>query len=368
MNAVRVIFRWRMTSALALALLAAPAVDLKAQSMAEGDWEYAACSDQGPDQCACGEATCQKCRPCGWGHCTSVWGDFLYLQPTGADVPHAQQQNGTGGPGTVPFGLVGEADPDYEPGVRVGGVLGLSPCSSIALAYTFFESETAAVVDPPIVPGGGGAIGSLVHHPAAGLTASAGPVDADYEIDFQLGEIEYRSLLWGDDLGWVNYSAGLRYAHLEQDFLQSGVFGGGQGSLINTQTQSDFDGGGALFGLDGERIIGRKGFSLYGNTGVSPVVGQFSTKYRMHNESTDVLLADVRWKDDRFVTILDYELGLAWTSCSGCLRLSAGYMAQFWYNTITTPELIDAVQATNYTDVGDTLSFDGVVTRVEVRF
>lgn len=312
--------------------------------------------------------TCQKCRPCAYGHCTSVWGDFLYLQATGADVAHAQQQNGTGGAGTVPFGRIDDADPDYQSGVRVGGVLGLSPYSSIAMAYTFYESDTTTFLDAPIIPGGGGAIGSLVQHPGAALIASAGPVQADYRIDFQLAEIEFRNLLVGDHLGWINYSAGLRYAKLEQDFLQTGVFGGSQGGVINTQTSSEFDGGGALFGLDGERIIGRKGFSVYGNAGVSPVVGQFSTSYSMYNESTDVLLADARWKDDRFVTILDYELGLAWTSCSGCLRLSAGYMAQFWYDAITTPELIDAVQATNYTDVGDTLSFDGVVTRVEVRF
>jgi hypothetical protein len=361
-----------MTGVLSLALLAATVGIAGAQAIEDGNWGYAASSDQCDqfdqclDPCACGKPACKKC--CGFGHCTSVWGDFLFLHPTGADVPHAQQQNGTGGAGTVPFGIVGEADPDYEPGVRVGGVIGLSPCSSIALAYTFFESDTVSFVEPPIVPGGGGAVGSLVQHPGAALIASAGPVEATYEIDFQLGEIEYRSLLWGDHLGWVNYSAGLRYAHLEQDFAQFGFFGGSQAGVINTQTRSDFDGGGALFGLDGERIIGCKGFSLYGNAGVSPVVGQFTTTYSMYNESTDVLLADVRWKDDRFVTILDYELGLAWTSCSGCLRLSAGYMAQFWYNTITTPELIDAVRATNYTDVGDTLSFDGLVTRVEVRF
>ncbi len=362
--------------ALSLSLLAASAIAAHAQALEDGNWGYAACSDQGMEQCPiecagqcdCGEMTCQKCRSCAYGHCTSVWGDFLFLQATGADVPHAQQQNGTGGAGTVPFGIVGEADPDYAPGVRVGGVLNLSPWSSIAMAYTFYESETAAFVDAPIIPGGGGAVGSLVHLPATALTASTGPVDAFYQIDFQLAELEYRSLLWGDELGWVNYSAGLRYAHLEQDFFQGGIFSGGQGGAINTQTRSTFDGGGALFGLDGQRILGRRGFSLYGNAGVSPVVGQFSTTYSMLNESTDVLLADARWKDDRFVTILDYEIGLAWTSCSGCLRLSAGYMAQFWYNTITTPELIDAVQATNYTDVGDTLSFDGIVTRVEVRF
>jgi hypothetical protein len=41
-------------------------------------------------------------------------------------------------------------------------------------------------------------------------------------------------------------------------------------------------------------------------------------------------------------------------------------MFSHWMNAVTTPEFIDAVQADNYTDVEDTITFDGVVTRVEV--
>jgi hypothetical protein len=207
-----------------------------------------------------------------------------------------------------------------------------------------------------------------VHHPGIGITSSAGPVQAIYEIDFQLAEFEYRRLLAGDSRGWVNYSVGGRYAHLEQEFFQTGVFSGAQAGVINTLTTADFDGGGALFGLDGECRLGCSKFSIYGNAGVSPIVGQFSSFYTTVNNSTEVLLTTAFWKDDRFVTILDYELGLAWTSEGGGVRFSAGYLAQFWYNTITTPVLVDAVQADNYVDVGDTLSFDGLVARVELRF
>ncbi len=334
------------------------------EARADADCGFAACTDR----CDCGTVACGDGCCCGYGHCTSLWADFLFLHPTGADMAHAQQQNGTGGAGTVPFGVVGMTDPHYEPGFRLGGVIGLTPCSSLALAYTFFESDSSSFLEAPIVPGGGGAIGSLVHHPGIGIVSSAGPVEATYEIDFQIADFEYRRLLWGDSRGWLNYSVGARYAHLEQEFFQTGVFGGAQAGVLNTQTTSDFDGGGALFGLDGERSFGNRGFSFYGNAGVSPVVGQFTTFYEMTNETTDVLLANVLWKDDRFVTILDFELGLAWTSQSGTWRFATGYMAQFWYDVITTPEFVDAVQATNYVDVGDTLSFDGLVSRIEVRF
>ena len=324
---------------------------------------------QACDSVSCDEAGC--CDGCGsaccsspWQHCTGVWGEFLYLHPTGADVAHAQQQNGTGGAGTVPFGLIGVADPDYQPGVAVGLNWALTSTSSIAVSYEFFESGTNGSL--PI--GAGNAIGSLVQHPGAGVISSAGPLTTTYDVDYQLADVEYRRLLFGNNCAWMNYSVGGRFGHLEQDFLQSGIFSGSQTGIINVLTDIEFDGGGLSFGLEGERIIGCRGFSVYGNFGVSPLVGQFTSRYTMQNASTTTLLAHSVWKDDRFVTILDYELGLAWTSCNRRWRISSGYVASFWYNTITTPVLIDAVQANNYVDIGDTLSFDGITARIELRF
>jgi hypothetical protein len=55
-------------------------------------------------------------------------------------------------------------------------------------------------------------------------------------------------------------------------------------------------------------------------------------------------------------------------SASEHWRFASGYMFSHWMNAITVPEFIDAVQADNYTDVGDTLSFDGFVTSVEARW
>jgi hypothetical protein len=39
-----------------------------------------------------------------------------------------------------------------------------------------------------------------------------------------------------------------------------------------------------------------------------------------------------------------------------------------WFNTVTTPEFVDAVQADNYTDIGDTLSFSGLTSKFEFRY
>ncbi len=311
---------------------------------------------------------CQSCCACPqiYDHFTSGWGEFLYLQASGADMAHAQQQNGTGGAGTVPFGIIGTVDPDYSPAARIGFNWAIDRCSSIAGSYTYYESDAVQSTVPPAIGGGAGTVGSLVHHPAATIIGSNGPVQGFYDINYQMIDIDYRKLFRGCCDHWINWSVGARYGHLEQDFLQVGNFAGGAAGAINTATTIDFDGGGLKFGLDGEKLIGCHGFSGYGRAAVAPMIGQFRSRYRMRNTTTQVDLAIAEWNDDRFVTNLEYEFGLRWTNKSGRLRLAGGYMAQFWYNAITTPGLVDAVQANNYSDVGDTISFDGFVGRVEV--
>ncbi|MCO6044791.1 Lpg1974 family pore-forming outer membrane protein [Aeoliella sp. ICT_H6.2] len=316
----------------------------------------------------CDTGCCDPCTP-PWAHRTGVWGTFLYLHATGADMHHAQQQNGTGGAGTTPFGLIGVTDPDHEPGFRVGGQVACDMCTSVAVNYTFFESSAIDSLDIPANVGGGlGTVGSLVHHPAADITSSAGPVNADYDLKMQLLDADYRRLFRASNCGWMNYFVGARYGRLEQDFRQLGTFGGSQGGVIDTTTQIDFDGTGLRVGLDGERILGHGCFSAYGNLSASALVGSFRGDYRMNNATTVSDLAIVRWEDDRVAPMLEYEVGLAWTSCSGCWRAKIGYTAIHWFNVATTPDFVDAVQADNYVDIGDTLSFSGLTSSVEWRF
>ena len=255
-----------------------------------------------------------------------------------------------------------------KPGVRVGGALAFNDCFSLTASYTFFESDSFNTVVPPVIAGGGGAVGSLVHHPGAGIVSSAGPLTAYYNIDFQLGDVAFRRLLYGDNRGWMNYSVGGRYAHLDQDFRQFGLFSGSQTGNINTVTDIEFHGGGLRLGLDGERRLGSRGLSFVANVAVSPVVGQFSSYYLEQNTSTATQLANAVWKDDRFVTILDYEVGLAWTGRCNKWRVFTGYTGSHWFNAITTPSFVNAVQNNNYVDVGDTISFDGITARIERRF
>ena len=291
--------------------------------------------------------------------------DWLYLQTSGVDLAHAQQQDGIGGAGTVPFGDIGTLDTDFENGARMGFSVACGACSAVEWSYAYFESDALSLVDPPVIPGGGGAIGSLVHHPGAAITASVGPVDAFSEVDFQLMDLLYRGSLTSSPCHSLSYLVGVQYGNLEQSFFQTGVFSGGSAGEIDTFSTIDFDGAGLKAGIEGERRI-HNGLSIYSRLTGAVMSGQFSSRYTMLNFTTDVLLAQANWKDDRVVPHLEYEIGLGWMNASGHWRFSSGYMFSHWMNAVTMPTFIDAVQADNYTDVEDTITFDGLVTRVEV--
>jgi hypothetical protein len=298
----------------------------------------------------------------------SAWAEALYLHPTGVDMVHAQQQNGIGGAGTVPFGQIGVVNPDWDIGYRVGAEWRFDPKESIFGDYSWFDSSSHSTVVAPNIPGGGGAVGSLVQHPGAAITASAGPVEASYDIDFRLADIACRYYLACSRCGEVSAYWGGRWAELSQDFNQTGTFGGGQAGVIDTRTRISFDGFGPTVGLAGERLIGCTRFSAYGHMSASALEGQFKSHYLMNNATTVTTLAQADWNDDRIVPMLDYELGVAWTSPNGHVRLALGYMATHWFDIVSTPTLVQAVQNNNYVNVSDTLSFDGAVGHVEFRW
>jgi hypothetical protein len=320
--------------------------------------DYGSCDGGGCD------GYCPPMRPCRipnyYQPMSYLYAEWLDLHMGGGDVAHAQQQNGIGGAGTVPFGDIGTLDIGYNSGYRVGGEIACNACSGVAVDYTRFTSHSTDEVDAPNI--NGGAVGSLVHHPGAAITASAGPVDGTYDVEFQLGDIVYRHLWLTGRRYAVNYEVGAEFGHLDQDFAQRGLFGGGQGGVIDTTTDISFDGGGLKAGIDGEQRL-CCGFFAYGKATAAALSGRFDSHYNMFNSTTETLLARSNWQDNRVIGQLDAELGFGWAR--GCWRVSAGYMFSEWTNVVTTQSLIDAVQNNNYNNVRDNITFDGLVTRVE---
>jgi hypothetical protein len=291
----------------------------------------------------------------------ALFGEFLYLRPTGLDVAHAQQVSGPGNAVTHPQGLVGVADFHYEPGVRIGGDLAVSPTTSLAASYTWFESSSVSRVEPAVTPAAFDGVASLVHHPDFASGVAAGPVDARSFFDFQIADGEYRVRLRQGPRYWVNGGLGLRYGRLEHRFTQSGPFILGD---VTTDATAKFDGGGPKLAIDGGRNLGAGGFSFYGRAGVSPLAGEFRSHYALRNDvASDVLQLD--WSDNRIVTLLDYEFGLAWTGPRKRWRFAAGYVQSFWFNAVTAGDAIGAAQSGDFTDIDSTIMLDGLTARAE---
>jgi len=120
-------------------------------------------------------------------------------------------------------------------------------------------------------------------------------------------------------------------------------------------------------GLEGERYSRNGAWTVYGKSTASFVGGEFRSTYTQDN-LIGTRIVDTGWRAGRLVTILDLEVGVGWISPCEHWRLSAGYMVSGWFNVVKTDEWIKSVQRNNFVGLGDTLTFDGLTARAELRF
>jgi hypothetical protein len=315
----------------------------------------------------CGHCCPSRCRRGSCLHRSGAFGEYLYWQASGVNMPYAVPQDGIGGPGTVQQGRVATLDYDHEAAFRMGAVLALNCCSSMSVTYTRFETNTEDVIaaDPPRV------IRPLVTHPGtfnAGATSQVAVAASSLEMSSL--DSDYRAVLISGRKFYINYLVGGRYAELDQSFLSLFPFAPPDGATL-VATEIDFEGLGMRLGLEGERsILPKCGICLYGKAVGSLVGGEFSATYAQANQFNG-LEVFAAWEDARLVPIAELEAGLSWMTRCGRLRLSAGYYFGMWMNTVITQDWINAVQAVNFSDVGqdahDSIRFDGLVARAEVR-
>jgi hypothetical protein len=319
-------------------------------------------ADAAESSCPC---DCDCSAPL-WAYRSYVFGETLYLKATGVDMSHAIQQSTLGGPGPVPDGRVGVVDPLFTTGFRTGFVKAIDDRSSVGMTYTNYHSHATDTLPAANEPGG--TVSSLVLHPnslAAGSTSSQ--VSAGYDIDFQLVDLDYRRLLAGGMLGAVNYTAGVRYAKLSQQFQQIGDFSP-PAATLQTSTNITFEGVGFRTGFDGQRRIANSRLSAYAKGFISVLFGHFHSNYSQLDATTGSVEAASNWANDRVLPILDYEVGINWTSSNGRWVMATGYYTAFWFNAVTTPQFVPAVQTSNFANLGQTIAFDGLVSRLEFRF
>lgn len=308
----------------------------------------------------CGGPDCGGCDSgeCWWRHRCGIFAEWLYLHASNFDVPYAVPVDGTAS-AAVPTGPLGVADPDYETGFRVGFNWALDKTSSLRATFSFFESEVSDSIAAP----SGDVIRALLTHPTT-LNAAADSIlaTAEYDIDFDLIDLEYRQLIYGDDRHALNGVLGVRYGHLQQDLLATYSILG----TTTVDTQVDFEGIGPRFGLDGERRLGH-GFLVYGRGFANFLIGDFNADYVQNNVFAGTL-ARTSFEDDRIVPVLEGELGLGWSSKSGCVRLMAGYLVSGWFNALSAGTFIDGVQSGQLNELDETLTFDGLAVRGELNF
>jgi hypothetical protein len=185
--------------------------------------------------------------------------------------------------------------------------------------------------------------------------------EARTEVDFQLLDLDYHRQVCG-----VDWFTGIRVAWLDQDFHTE--FSEGTTNFRELVTDVDFHGAGLRFGLGREHRDPCLGWLVYARAAGNFLGGRFETDYLQSSDSDPSEVA-TRFDADRLVTMFDLEVGFGWQDPCGRLRLTAGYTLSYWFNVVTTADLVSTVTTDAYNTLGDrSIGFDGLAARAEYRF
>jgi hypothetical protein len=292
-------------------------------------------------------------------HCFVVFGDYLYWNVHGADVPYAQPFDGVIPGLSVPRGPVAVASPKFNSGFRAGGGMVFDNGNSGFFGtFTYFRDNrhTDTAAPDPFVLHNFLAFPNTASSAVDSLSASV-----DYHIQLYMADFDYKCAIVNNQHLYLNWLAGIRYAHLDQN-LSSNFFVTGATSV---NSDINFDGIGPRFGLDGRyQVCG--GLYGYAQGIVDLLFGQFRGNYTETNVFTG-LVGQTSINANRVVPILELEMGLGWQSAQGGFRVQGGYYVGSWFNTITTSSFASSIGATNFTTNGnnfrDNMTFDGLVLR-----
>jgi hypothetical protein len=304
-----------------------------------------------------GSGCCDPCRQ----QMIRAWGEFLWLSPRGVDLAFAVPVDSCGT--LVPVGPVAIVSTDYEPTFRLGFDVALGCNSSIGVSYMRLENHNEeAVTGQP-----GAALHSLVTvTPGTCADGSVQAAGAFLDVNFEIIDLDLRHRICScDDFNLV-LVVGARYSRLEQEF-------GSEFSVLGTTvvlSNTDFEGIGPRIGLEADMAVCH-GLSAYARGYANFLVGTFESDYFQGNTFAGVQAA-TEFEDRRIMPVLEFEAGVAWTSCNECLRVAAGYYVATWLNSVTTAGVIDAVRSGNFNrrddNLNDSIQFDGLTARVEVRY
>ena len=313
------------------------------------------------ESCGCGGSVVNPCSYCR-GPRFRFFADAMYVRPGNIDLVYAVQQTGCDHNSSIPTGELGIVAPEFETGYRSGFGIALDNCNWIGASFTLFESHTADIIDGS----GNNVLVSRVTHPNNGTCAANGLVaGAGYDIDFDFIDIEFRHTIHKDCRSECNILGGVRYAHLEQQFRSfQTVNADGTTSVL---TDIDFEGIGLQLGMDGSWATCR-GLMVYGRGIANFVGGETKADFRQTSQFGGSAVIASEYEDYRVLSILEAEAGFGWQSRTGRMSIRAGYQVIGWFDTITTADFIQGVHTSDFDDLGDLITFSGLVLRAEARF
>jgi hypothetical protein len=101
------------------------------------------------------------------------------------------------------------------------------------------------------------------------------------------------------------------------------------------------------------------------------LAGHFGATYNQFNVFAGNQ-GNIDYRSDRIVPVMEMELGVGWVSPGGHVSVGAGYYVGAWFNSVITPDFIDAVQANDFSTSGGNLqsnfTIDGLTFRLGLRF
>lgn len=320
-------------------------------------------------QAACGTSICTPdvvcCSPCSepwWAHCSSGFGEVLYLSPGNSDLIYAVEQTDTTSTAS-PTGPIGITNVDESVGFRVGFSKRNNMCSSFFGTYARWDGETTDTLDRT----GTRVLNSRLIHPSTTTVGSQSIQSVtDQLINFQVADMGYRRVVRSSNCSVINCSGGFRYGNLEQGLTGRQTVSTNTG-LTTVNTDIDFDGFGIMAGLDGERRAQCCRGLLYGRVVGSLLAGDWTADYRQTNQFGGGVIAN-HFEDFRVTPVLDAELGAGWISKSGRMKFSFGYLFSNWFNTVSTRDYVRNVRTGQLEDLADVLTFSGLTSRLELRF
>lgn len=309
--------------------------------------------------CACPQLA--TCNPW-WAHRSALSGEFLLLQPGNTDLVYALEQTSPFPAAASPTGPVGIVGINPQAGFRIGLTHAASDHTSLIAGYTWWQGDASSRLQAS----GGNVLGSTILYPDAATTAmGSSQASASQRIRFQFADVGYRHLWKANETMAVNWIGGLRYGNLSQklNVRQVNTLPG----TTTLDTKINFDGFGITGGLDFERLSQRSGLSLYGRSMASLMAGDWNAHYRQSNDLALGVIAN-NYEDFRVTPVLEAELGLAWTSPQRRCRCHVGMQVSGWYNAVSTREYTDSVRQGMYSDINETVTFNGLTLGGQWRF